>query len=524
MSTTNHNINSTSTETVGPSIQPYKYEPLLRPSSIRILILDPAEAMSVPLRGSIIQVDRHEERLRLEGGKQYSAVSYRWDNDFNERLIIKSSESEGVFYLSISQTIKVMLLHLRKRHKHKYLWIDALCLNQKDKMEKAVQVGLMGDIYLQAHKVHIWLGLQDSNTTKVFAYLRSLSLAPEDTDATQIFGSNNQFDSAMDSFFLRPWFSRRWTLQEAYRARNAVMHLGHYSIPYSVFLAACRSMHTADQVRKRYGCEMTLTLSEKDTDIFVLLWKLHRSECSEEADRFRALFGLIPAKSRQLHKHNYLDLCISYAGMLVNSPRQHELICHLLQFGRLACAGGSDSPSWIPAWSSKRSKPAVECLLPLPDSHKHLRDLQIPKALLDYQAWATGGGQEQIEPSMDSSPRKLDAWMQWLFHEGKHPSVSYDERWQSFHAKDFGELRNAPYTIFSIQKRSSGFTALNVKWVNPWAGLFGQRVAKAIGPIESPNNIENMMQALEPLKSYIANDLEALHNNLDRFTGIVEAA
>ncbi|KAI4926776.1 hypothetical protein J4E85_007071 [Alternaria conjuncta] len=39
-----------------------------------------------------------------------------------------------------------------------YFWIDALCINQSDDVEKSLQVQRMGDIYKNAKEVLVWLG------------------------------------------------------------------------------------------------------------------------------------------------------------------------------------------------------------------------------------------------------------------------------------------------------------------------------------------------------------------------------
>jgi hypothetical protein len=52
-----------------------------------------------------------------------------------------------------SQTMKVgkncwdALWHLRERYKSIDIWIDAICIDQKNQKEKASQIPLMGDIY-----------------------------------------------------------------------------------------------------------------------------------------------------------------------------------------------------------------------------------------------------------------------------------------------------------------------------------------------------------------------------------------
>lgn len=37
------------------------------------------------------------------------------------------------------------------------LWVDAICINQRDEVEKSVQVNMMGDIFKRAEKVVVWL-------------------------------------------------------------------------------------------------------------------------------------------------------------------------------------------------------------------------------------------------------------------------------------------------------------------------------------------------------------------------------
>ena len=41
------------------------------------------------------------------------------------------------------------------------LWIDAICIDQGATTERIHQVALMGDIYIQAAEVLVWLGQGD---------------------------------------------------------------------------------------------------------------------------------------------------------------------------------------------------------------------------------------------------------------------------------------------------------------------------------------------------------------------------
>ncbi|OAG05795.1 HET-domain-containing protein, partial [Paraphaeosphaeria sporulosa] len=39
-----------------------------------------------------------------------------------------------------------------------HIWIDAICINQDDTLEKGKQVSLMSEIYRKAIQVNVWLG------------------------------------------------------------------------------------------------------------------------------------------------------------------------------------------------------------------------------------------------------------------------------------------------------------------------------------------------------------------------------
>jgi hypothetical protein len=68
---------------------------------------------------------------------------------------------------------------MRKRNGPRYLWIDAICLNQADEAEKSQQIPLMGEIYQQADKTLFWVGIEDGkDIRRIFACFRMLTLSP----------------------------------------------------------------------------------------------------------------------------------------------------------------------------------------------------------------------------------------------------------------------------------------------------------------------------------------------------------
>jgi hypothetical protein len=57
------------------------------------------------------------------------------------------------------------------------IWIDAICINQKDDEEKGVQVAKMGDVYRKATKVVVWLGPGTARSNLAIDFLDRLGQA-----------------------------------------------------------------------------------------------------------------------------------------------------------------------------------------------------------------------------------------------------------------------------------------------------------------------------------------------------------
>ena len=46
-------------------------------------------------------------------------------------------------------------------------WVDAICINQNDLVEKGVQVEMMGDVYRNCAACMVWLGAEDEDDTEI---------------------------------------------------------------------------------------------------------------------------------------------------------------------------------------------------------------------------------------------------------------------------------------------------------------------------------------------------------------------
>ena len=131
------------------------YSPLNNTSrTIRLLLLSPA----------LHQDDRRLQcdlkPVCLDDRPVYNALSYAWGENDDLGLQIRV---RGVL-VGVRQNLWNALNCLRLKAK-KSLWVDALCINQKDVHERNHQVSFMGTIYENASVVLVWLDIQGSLLT-----------------------------------------------------------------------------------------------------------------------------------------------------------------------------------------------------------------------------------------------------------------------------------------------------------------------------------------------------------------------
>jgi hypothetical protein len=104
--------------------------------------------------------------------QKYIALSYVWGSEEDPQNIAVNGGS-----FKVTKNLFQALQHLRHMQGPDAglpFWIDAICINQSDNVEKSRQVRLMTEIYSRACKVLVWLGPPDDDSELALAKMKAV--------------------------------------------------------------------------------------------------------------------------------------------------------------------------------------------------------------------------------------------------------------------------------------------------------------------------------------------------------------
>ncbi|KAL7798521.1 heterokaryon incompatibility domain-containing protein [Trichoderma ceciliae] len=265
----------------------YAYSALPGLTSIRIIELFPAADPASRLQCKIRVINLETDAC------QYEALSYTWGEYKLSRVLQVDTGYGRGGTVGVTPSAADALQNLRYHDRTRNLWIDAICINQKDDKEKSTQIPLMRDIYRRASRVVISLGGSDQGVRDL-AILRDFTL---DADLQRAVES-------LERIIDLPWFGRRWIIQEAVLNPEVVIFCGSSSMAWPKFLAHVARLRSkmkhGDRVAKRLlimleiWYKTALTQSESTFRLKDDLITFEDSECTDPRDRIFALTGLDP--------------------------------------------------------------------------------------------------------------------------------------------------------------------------------------------------------------------------------------
>lgn len=164
----------------------------------------------------------------------YEALSYHWGHKDKATKFIKILAQSQSYFIRIKPNLDCALRHLRDEREPRFFWVDALCINQADDDEKTVQILQMSLIYSRAKSVAVWLGEEEDGSAQAIKFIRKcLNLDDFDSLVQDSFASQDW--AALSELMRRPWFNRRWIIQEIALAKEATLYCGEDNVSWGDF-------------------------------------------------------------------------------------------------------------------------------------------------------------------------------------------------------------------------------------------------------------------------------------------------
>lgn len=263
----------------GTAYNPYEHLPLPSTTSIRLIKLYDMEG---PLSINIETVD-------LAKKPRYCALSYTWGNP---RTLYQATEQipdgsgqersvrvtcNGNNHLFITQNLfdflvqwqmiqlAVLLMEedeggldddLDGNHPvpplPKYLWVDAICIDQENISERSAQVAMMDQIYGACKCCIVWLGNSDWLTKRAVRLVEHISSLPierglelknfpiTETRWRELLQMSEEDCVALWALFNRSWFYRAWIIQEMVLSPWSLWVCPETMFDFGIFSSAAR--------------------------------------------------------------------------------------------------------------------------------------------------------------------------------------------------------------------------------------------------------------------------------------------
>jgi hypothetical protein len=325
------------------------------------------------------------EHIPLNDSADYEALSYAWhdptlfseDHKHRRNVLLVNGKC-----LEIGSNLAAFIKSARTRHgETPRIWIDAVCINQRDVEERSAQVLRMREIYQTARQVVIWLGPTSNHRDVAVTFLKLVfDNCPRGHEAQWF--KNLMKDNtlttewkAMAGFLSRAWWNRIWIVQEIVLAKEALILCGtasmtwtqlEHSLHYtSIALNDIKTQlqdsgdHSLIRDRVRKIGRLTAIRRRKDNlNVVDVFDNIGGNECSDKRDKIYGLVGIIPDADLIVPEPNYsLDAEEVHRrafGSLAVETRSLDFLSLIVNRPKNIRGGGfpPSFPSWCPDMTS----------------------------------------------------------------------------------------------------------------------------------------------------------------------------
>jgi hypothetical protein len=267
--------------------------------SLRLVRIEPSAAQD-PLRCSLTLLN--SKSLVAKGPDKekdilYEAVSYVWGcTDDLVPVRCKTDELEVDYsysWIAVTKNCAEVFRRLRLLNQTRYVWIDAISIDQADTADRAHYVRRMHHIYRDAERVIVVLPNYKKASGEYWA---------ESKPGAWI--------------FTHPYFTRIWILQEVFWGRNPVVYAGHHELQWS---EVCSLYYT-----ELKGGILLLKETQKSVELVLAMGK-STTESVSGGNKWRSLLELYQM-SKSFGASDQRDKLIALISMATDVSPEMEAI------------------------------------------------------------------------------------------------------------------------------------------------------------------------------------------------------
>ena len=375
-----------------------------------------------------MDLDNADNGGNLVPSHNYEALSYTWGNPSDTTPCDLNGQPH-----QITKNLEAALKQLRWRSRPRHLWVDAICINQLDTLERNHQVPLMKRIYECATRTLVWLGPSSPDSDIAMKLLSHVakSFNPDEYVAKSLMHRADQHKwEAVARLISRPWFRRVWIRQEVAIAQDIKILCGSKVLRWDVFMDSCDVLiahfenpdNVALQLRSLARAFVPLdTLGRVCAEIKVHdrleLEYLVSISCDADASDARdKVYGMLALAGDQVK-----DIPVDY-GLTAPDVFKHTTIALIKQSQSLdplsMCQWSNSRPSNMPSWTINLETPFTPIVLRDNDIFRASGDstaefkIDAGLGILEASGYIVDRVQ-RIGQEFPSSPRETGIWDHW---------------------------------------------------------------------------------------------------------------
>ncbi|PTB44715.1 hypothetical protein M441DRAFT_132363 [Trichoderma asperellum CBS 433.97] len=179
---------------------------------------------------------------------EYTALSYAWGQNVRDKVIRLNGTQ-----FPVGNNLWWFLHHMRLRNQYINFWIDAICIDQSNVMERNHQVQIMRKIYSNAQSVSVWLGKVDTSSDSDVAmqWLATRTSCELGNFNFDNFWSLRQAKAIL-AFCEMNYWRRVWIIQEIMFAKEITIYCGSKHISWNTFEQLVKDLQAISDIGREH--------------------------------------------------------------------------------------------------------------------------------------------------------------------------------------------------------------------------------------------------------------------------------